>query len=159
MKQQGVTLIQMMFALTAAGLLTQLGLTAYSRMSDDLHQAAVTRALAQTLREARNQAALRHRAVLVQPLQGDWGKGWQMTLEHNGQLLGEYQPPRPTRIVASGTRVVRFSARGAPLGMGFGGITLLICQRVPPLSLQQVVLSPSGRVSLRNEEDARCAGG
>lgn len=158
MRQQGVTLIQMMCTLAVAGLLTHMGVTAYNQMSEGLHQAAVARALAQTLREARNHAALRHRAVLVQPIDGEWGTGWRATLEHNGQLLREHRPARPVTIVGSDTRVVRFSARGAPLGAGFGGISLHICQRNTPYSVHRVVLSPSGRVSLRSDGSPGCAG-
>ncbi|TLP59972.1 type IV pili biogenesis protein FimT [Pseudomonas mosselii] len=158
MRQQGVTLIQMMFALGVAGLLTQLSVTAYKAMSDDLHQANVARSLALALREARNQATLRHQATLVRPLRGDWGQGWRISLEDGEQLLREYRPARPVRIIASSRRVVRFSARGAPLGAGFGAVTLFICERNPPLSQHRVVLSSSGRVSLRSTQTNGCAG-
>jgi type IV fimbrial biogenesis protein FimT len=45
--------------------------------------------------DARNQALLRQRAVLVQPVEGDWGKGWRLSLEHDGQLLREHRLGRP----------------------------------------------------------------
>ncbi|MCG8295820.1 GspH/FimT family protein [Pseudomonas entomophila] len=158
MRQQGVTLIQMMCALAVAGLLTHLGTTAYTTISETLHQAATARELAQALRAARNHAMLRQQAVRVRPREGDWSKGWRVTLERNDELLREYQLVRPLRITASSTREVRFSRRGAPLGEGFGGTTLDICQRTTLLSRHQVVLSPSGRVSLRSDEGRRCAG-
>lgn len=158
MRQQGVTLIQMMCALAVASLLTHLGVSAYSRLSKELYQAATGRELAQALRDARNQALLRQQAVLVRSVQGDWGKGWRLSLEHDGQLLREYRLSRPLRIVASDTRDIRFSPRGAPLGSGFGGITLEICQRNSQASVYQVVLSPSGRVRLLSDESRRCAG-
>lgn len=158
MRQQGVTLIQMMCVLAVAGLLTHLGASAYRSLSETLHQAATARELAQALRAARNQAMLRQQAVRVRPLEGDWGKGWRVTQEQNDELLREYRLARPLRITASSPREVRFSRRGAPLGEGFGGITLDICQHATLLSRHQVVLSPSGRVSLRSDEGRRCAG-
>lgn len=158
MRQQGVTLLQMMSALAVAGLLTQLGVAAYGTLSEELNQAATARELAQALRDARNQALLRQRAVLVQPLEEDWGKGWRVLLEHNGLLLREHRLAKPARIVTSSGRTVRFSGRGAPLGDGFGGITLALCQRGGAGGEQRVVLSPSGRVRLLSGESRRCAG-
>ena len=90
MKQQGVTLLQMMSALAVAGLLTQIGVSAYGQLSEQLNQAATARELAQALRDARNQALLRQRAVVVQPMEEDWGKGWRVLLEHNDLLLREH---------------------------------------------------------------------
>lgn len=159
MGQQGVTLIQMMFALGVLSLLTHQGLTAYGKFSEELHLSATARELALALRGARNQAALRHQAVLVRPLEEDWGKGWRVILEHDGELLQEHRLGKPLRIATTSDRVVRFSARGAPLGVGFVGTTLDICPRTTLDSRHQVVLSPSGRVSLRSDEGRRCARG
>lgn len=158
MRQQGVTLLQMMSALAVAGLLTQIGVSAYGQLSEQLNQAATARELAQALRDARNQALLRQRAVVVQPMEEDWGKGWRVLLEHNDLLLREHRLAKPARIVASSGRAVRFSGRGAPLGDGFGGITLTLCRRGGAGSEQRVVLSPSGRVRLLSDEKRRCAG-
>ena len=158
MKQQGVTLLQMMCALTIGSLLTHLGITAYNRLGETLQLAAVARDLAQTLRAARNQAALQQQALTVHPLEGDWGKGWRVAQERDGQLVREHRLNRPAKVLASSAREVRFSRRGAPVGVGFVGITLDICQRSGPGSQHQVVLSPSGRVSLRSDEGRRCAG-
>ncbi|WP_460418122.1 GspH/FimT family pseudopilin [Pseudomonas sp. microsymbiont 2] len=145
--------------LAVASLLTHLGLTAYKNFSEEQHLAAVARELEQALRAARNQAALLRRAVLVEPLEGDWGKGWRSSQERDGQLLAEQRLSRPVPISATSARAVRFSGRGAPLGIGFGGTTLDICQRTTLDSRHQVVLSPTGRVSLRSDGGRRCAGG
>ncbi|CRI55357.1 GspH/FimT family pseudopilin [Pseudomonas sp. CCOS 191] len=158
MRQQDVTLLQMMCALTIGSLLAHLGITAYAKLGETLQLAAAARELAQALRAARNQAALHQLALTVRPLEGDWGKGWRVSREHDGQLLREHRLARPVKVVASSTREVRFSKRGAPIGEGFVGITLDICQRSGPGSQHQVVLSPSGRVSLRSDEGRRCAG-
>ncbi|MCI0915404.1 GspH/FimT family pseudopilin [Pseudomonas putida] len=162
MKQQGVTLIQMMFGLAMAALLTQLGVPAYAKLSDELHRAAVARNLAQTLRSARGHAALQSQAVVVQPLDNDWGKGWRVLLEHNQQLLREYRPPRPQRVKDNTGSQIRFSALGVPLGKNnnFSGGRLEVCEGSSATSRHHVVLATSGRVSLRTgeAEDSLCAG-
>lgn len=157
MKQKGVTLIQTMSALAVAALLTQLGMPAYAKLSDDLHRAAAARDLAQALRSARSHAMLQSQPVRVQPLHNDWGKGWQVVLERNQQVLREHSLTRPLKIANSAGTQMRFSALGVPLGRGssFGGGTLTVCN-----SPYQVVLAPTGRISLRSREPegSTCAG-
>ena len=157
MKQQGVTLIQMMFALAMAAVLTQLGLPAYARLSENLHKAAVARDLAQTLRSARSHAVLQGQPVLVQSLEKDWGKGWRVMLEHNRQVLREQRLARPVNILANTGGEVRFSALGTPWN-GFGG-RLELCENTVRPSHFQVVLASSGRIRLRTDErqDSLCA--
>lgn len=158
MKQRGVTLIQMMFALAMAALLTQLGMPAYARLSDDLHRAAAARDLAQALRSARSHAMLQGQPVLVRPLEKDWGKGWLVQLEHNQQVLREHRLARSMRIVENTRGQVKFGALGMPLGQL--GATLEVCQNAPASNRYQVVISRAGRVDLRTvkEADSLCAG-
>ncbi|AXM97765.1 GspH/FimT family pseudopilin [Pseudomonas plecoglossicida] len=162
MKQQGVTLIQMMFALGMAALLTQLGMPAYARLSDDLHRAAAARDLAQALRSARSHALLQGQPVLVQPLENDWGKGWRVLLERNQQVLREQRLSRSLKIVGNTRGDVKFSALGVPLRTGnqWTSATLKICEPTSATSQIQVVLASSGRVDLRTEKkkDPLCAG-
>jgi len=147
----------MMLALGMATLLTQLGMQAYARLSDDLHRAAAARNLAQALRSARSHAMLQSQPVLVQSLENDWGKGWRVVLESNQQMLREHRLSRPLRIATNRGQQVRFSALGIPLGRGnnFTGATLEICD-----SPYRVVLASTGRISLRTEdrENPLCAG-
>ncbi|RCL26815.1 type IV pili biogenesis protein FimT [Pseudomonas sp. AFG_SD02_1510_Pfu_092] len=161
MKQRGVTLIQMLSALAVAMLLTQLGMPAYARLSDDLHRAAAARDLAQALRSARSHALLQGQPVLVQALEGDWGNGWQVVLEHNQQVLREQRLARPLKITSNRGARFKFSALGEPmlLGSNWLGTTLLVCDRASATSRYQVVLAPSGKVSLLTEErnSTRCA--
>jgi len=159
-KQQGVTLIQMMCALAVAVLLTQLGMPAYARMSDDLHRAAAARDLAQALRSARSHALLQGQVVLVQGLEGEWGKGWRVVLEHNQQVLREQRLSRQMQITSNSGVQVKFSSLGVPLGASNNwlGATLEVCERSTATSRYQVVLAPSGRVKLLTEDrnNSRC---
>lgn len=160
MKQQGVTLIQMLSALAVAILLTQLGMPAYARLSDDLHRAATARDLAQALRSARSHAMLQGQPVLVQALDGDWGNGWRVVLEHNRQVLREQRLSRPLKIAANVGETMKFSALGVPLkpGNNWLGATLEVCERSTASSRYQVVLASSGRVRVLTEErnNSRC---
>lgn len=126
MKQRGVTLIQMLSALAVAVLLTQFGIPAYARMSDDLHRAAAARDLAQALRSARSHALLQGQPVLVLALDGNWGNGWRVVLEHNRQVLREQRLAKPLKIVSNRGEQFKFSALGVPMtsGNGWLGATL-----------------------------------
>jgi len=161
-KQQGVTLIQMMFALAVAVLLTQLGMPAYARLSDGLHRAAVARDLAQSLRSARSHAMLQGQTVLVQSLHNDWGNGWRVLIEHNQHLLREHRLARPLQVKANTGSEVKFSALGVPLGKNnnLSGGRLEVCERSSATSQHRVVLATSGRISLRTNEPEKslCAG-
>ncbi|MGH2290226.1 MULTISPECIES: GspH/FimT family pseudopilin [Pseudomonas] len=162
MRQQGATLIQMMLALAMAAVLIQLGMPAYNGLSDDLLRAAAARDLAQALRSARSHALLQGQAVLVLPLESDWGKGWRVMLAHNQQVLREQRLVRPLRIVANTAEQVKFSALGVPQGRNANllGGTLHICQAGAAASQYRVVLATSGRLSLRTDElfEPLCAG-
>ncbi|MHC6223990.1 GspH/FimT family pseudopilin [Pseudomonas sp. X10] len=164
MRQQGVTLIQLMSGLALVGLLTQIGIPSYTHMSMELQQQTAARDLAQTLRIARSHAVLRNQRVVVQALQGDWGLGWRMLRAEDQQLLQEKRHGRPLTIIGNQpvATQVTFSGLGVPLRAGgaFQGGTLHVCQRPEGTSQHQVVLSPSGRVSLRQEvlEHRLCAG-
>ena len=161
MKQRGVTLIQMMSALAVAVLLTQLGVPAYARMSDDLHRAAAARDLAQALRSARSHAMLQSQPVLVQALDGNWGKGWRVVLEHNQQLLREQRLSRPLKVTSNRGEQFKFSALGVPMALNNSwlGTTLEVCERSSASSRYQVVLASTGRVRLLAEDrnNTRCA--
>lgn len=161
MKQRGVTLIQMLSALAIAVLLTQLGMPAYARMSDDLHRAAAARDLAQALRSARSHAMLQSQPVLVQALDGNWGNGRRVMLEHNQQLLREQRLSRPLKITSNRGEQFKFSALGVPMTLNNSwlGTTLEVCERSSASSRYQVVLASTGRVRLLAEDrnNTRCA--
>lgn len=164
MRQQGVTLVQMLFALALLGMLSQLGIPAYSDMSAGLQRQTAAADLARTLRTARSEALLRNSTVRVQAMEENWSNGWRMMLEQDSQLLHEWR--RDGRAIIVGNqpvmRQVSFNGLGLPMqqGGGFQAGTLHVCQRPEAISHYQIVLSPSGRVSLREEriEHPLCAG-
>lgn len=158
MKQQGVTLIQMLFAVALLTALTQLGVPAYSQMSQTLQQQAAAEDLGQALRMARNEALMRNQVVNLEALAGNWRNGWRMTLGEEGNtLLRERQAQAQVTIVGkqSVARRVRFTALGIPLQVGgaFQAGTLFICEGSGPRSAYQVVLARTGRISVRQVAD------
>lgn len=155
MKQQGVTLIQMLFAVGLMTLLTQLGTSTYKKMSHDLQQQAIAESLAQALRATRSEALLRNQVVVLQALEGDWSKGWQMLPEQGeAPLLREYSTKGGIRVIGNQpvARKVRFSGLGVPLrdGGAFQAGTLLICGAPGQERLFHVRVAPSGRISLHH---------
>jgi type IV fimbrial biogenesis protein FimT len=123
-------------------------------MSDDLHRAAAARDLAQALRSARSHALLQGQPVLVLALDGNWGNGWRVVLEHNQQVLREQRLARPLKIVSNRGEQFKFSALGVPMtsGNGWLGATLEMCERSSARSRYQVALASSGRVRLVTED-------
>lgn len=155
MKQRGVTLIQMLFAVGLLALLTQQGISAYSKMSHDLQQQAIAESLAQALRATRSEALLRNQVVMLQAREGDWSKGWQMLSgQADAPLLREYSARGGVRVIGNQpvAQRVRFSGLGVPLreGGAFQAGTLLICGTPAQEKLYQVRLSASGRVRLQH---------
>lgn len=155
MKQRGVTLIQMMFALGLLALLAQLGMTAYSKMSRELQQEAAAKNLVQALRTARSEALLRNQVVLLQAHEGGWGYGWRMLLEQReNALFREFSANGRVKISGNGPVAarVRFNGLGVPLresGAFLSG-ALHVCGEPGQKSVYQIVLSPTGRVSLHH---------
>nr|WP_033727720.1 GspH/FimT family protein [Pseudomonas cremoricolorata] len=148
MKQQGATLIQLSLALAIATGLALLGVTAYGQLREDLQLSIAARDLAQALRHARNYAVLHDESMLLEALEGDWGKGWQTLRVGDGQLLQERRLSRPLRIFSNGGKQVRFSALGIPLkpGEAFYAATLHLCRGAR--SEHQVMIASSGRIRL-----------
>ena len=136
-------------------------------------QRSAAQSLAEGLRLARTEAITRNRAVIIQALENDWSRGWQIIVDTSGR--GEPGTDNPILLERQGNgRVlmagngpvksqVRFSGLGEPVfaGGGFRAGTVHICGTDPVQSLYQVVLAPSGRISLRSEatEQALCGSG
>ncbi|NER61465.1 type II secretion system protein [Pseudomonas sp. MAFF212428] len=151
----------MMYALALLAVLVQLGVPAYSTMSSDLQRQAVAEQLAQALRGARSEALLRNHAVSLVAIEGNWSNGWRMGTETQ-QVLQEHRANRRVRVVGNQplARQVRFGGLGVPEQTGgFQAGTLHVCAEPGHRSLYQVVLSRTGRVSVRRtaSEEPLCA--
>ena len=122
------------------------------------------------LRYARAEAVARNRPVVIHALEDDWSLGWRVIVDVSGRghldddnpVLLERRDSMRGTIVGNGPlkSQVRFSGLGEPIfsGGGFRAGTVHVCAREQAQSLHQIVLAPSGRISLRSEraEQALC---
>ena len=173
MFQKGFSLIELLAALAIAAIALQLASPALAAYAQSLRREDAANVLASGLRSARTEALTRNQTVIVHALNDDWGQGWRIILDISGR--GHLDPDNPvvlqrqmgTKVMIVGNlrvrRFVRFSSLGEPLfpGGGFQAGTLFICDQRTSMTHQQVVLSKTGRVSLRHDkaEQALCASG
>lgn len=170
MRQQGMTLIQLLAVMALMTVLVQLATPSFAQMAARQHRQVAAEQLAMGLRAARSEAIVRHQTVVIHALDEDWSKGWRITADVSGQghqdnnnplLLERLESGRVTVVGNQPVRhFVRFSELGVPLQAGgaFQAGTLHVCQANDPISHYQIVLSKTGRVSLRKDlnEQALC---
>lgn len=172
MKQRGFTLIELVLSLILSSALAQLAVPSFKGLIESQRRYGAAESLAGGLRYARTEAIARNCTVIIHALDDDWSLGWRVILDLNGRghlddanpVLLEHQDSGRIPIVGN-TPVrtqIRFSALGEPLlsAGGFRAGTVHVCATDQPLSLYQVVLAPTGRISLRNDktEQALCRG-
>lgn len=97
---------------------------------------------------------LQSQPVLVQALDGNWGNGWRVVLEHNQQVLREQRLSRPLKITSNRGVQLKFSAQGVPLGKNQNWLasTMEVCERLTATSQYQVVMASTGRVRVLTGE-------
>lgn len=173
MREKGFGLVELLMALAIAAIAVQWVSPTLSRYSESLRSAHAAQNLASGLRNARTEALLRNQKVVIHGVNGDWSQGWRITLDLNGRGHEDRSNPLLLeRRAASGVSIVgnrpvkhfvRFSSLGEPLlpSGAFQAGTLHICASREAVSQHQVVLSRSGRISVRNDkaEQALCAQG
>ncbi|QJI31103.1 prepilin-type N-terminal cleavage/methylation domain-containing protein [Pseudomonas sp. ADAK18] len=170
MKQYGFTLIELLFGLILSGFLAQLAMPSFKGLLESQRRQSAAESLVGGLRYARTEAIARNRPVIIHALDDDWSLGWRVILDLSGRghldnsnpVLLERQDTGQVPIVGN-TPVrtqIRFSGLGEPLlsAGGFRAGTVHVCATDQPLSVHQVVLAPTGRISLRNDktEQALC---
>ncbi|NVZ19323.1 GspH/FimT family pseudopilin [Pseudomonas costantinii] len=172
MPQRGFTLIELLFGLMLSGILAHLAVPSFNGLLESQQQNSAAHSLAESLRFARTEAITRNHAVIIHALEDDWSRGWRVIVDVSGRgnldddnpVLLERQGNQRATIVGNGPvkTQVRFSGLGEPVfaGGGFRAGTLHVCATDVAHSLYQVVLAPSGRISLRSDktEQALCRG-
>lgn len=170
MEQRGFTLIELLLGLIVSGILAHLATPNFMGLLESQQQQSAAQSLTNGLRFARTEAITRNRAVVIHALDDDWSQGWRVVLDVSGRghldddnpVLLERQGSGRVAIVGNGPvkSQVRFSGLGEPVfaGGGFRAGTVHICATDSVQSLHQVVLAPSGRISLRSDrtEQALC---
>ena len=172
MTQRGFTLIELLLGLILSGILAQLAVPSFTGLLESQQRHSAAQSLVGGLRYARSEAIARNRAVVIHALDDDWSRGWRVIVDLNGRghldddnpVLLEHQDNGRVPIVGNGPvrSQVRFSGLGEPVfsGGGFRAGTVHVCATDQAQSLFQVVLAPSGRISLRRDktEQALCRG-
>ncbi len=172
MTQRGFTLIELLLGLIVTGFLAQLAVPGFQGLLESQQRQGAAQSLAAGLRYARSEAIAHNRAVIIHARDEDWSLGWRVILDASGRghldddnpVLLEQQGNRRVPIAGNGPvkDQVRFSGLGEPVftGGGFRAGTVHVCDANQAQSLYQVVLAPSGRVSLRSDktEQALCRG-
>ena len=170
MQQRGFTLIELLLGLIVSSILANLAVPSFKSLLESQQRHSAAQSLAGGLRYARTEAVARNRAVVIHALDEDWSRGWRVIVDESGRghlddknpVLMEHQDSGKVPIVGNGPlkNQVRFSGLGEPIfsGGGFRAGTVHVCASEQPQSLYQVVLAPSGRISLRSDraEQALC---
>lgn len=170
MHQRGFTLIELLLGLALSAMLAHLAVPNFNNLLQSQQRHSAAQSLAGGLRYARTQAIARNRAVVIHALHDDWSQGWRVILDVSGRgdldednpVLLERQNSGQVPIVGNGPvkSQVRFSGLGEPVfsGGGFRAGTVHVCATDQVQSLYQIVLAPSGRISLRSDraEQALC---
>ena len=166
MIQRGFTLLELLLGLIVSGVLAHLAVPSFKHLLQSQAQHNAAQSLAQGLRHARTEAIVRNRPVFIQARDGNWAQGWQIVLDaEEHPILLERQDSGRVPIAGNGpvNNQVRFNGLGEPVfsGGGFRAGTLHVCAADQAQSLYQIVLAPSGRISLRSEsaEQALCRSG
>ena len=172
MKQRGFTLIELLLGLIVSGILAHITVPGFKHLLESQQRQGAAHSLANGLRFARAEAIARNQAVVIHARDEDWSLGWRVILDISGRghldednpVLLERQDSGHVLIAGNGpvTNQVRFSGLGEPVfaGGGFRAGTVHVCDATQAQSLYQIVLAPSGRVSLRSDktEQALCRG-
>ncbi|NNB70476.1 GspH/FimT family pseudopilin [Pseudomonas fluorescens] len=170
MRQHGFTLIELLLGLVLSGILANLAVPGFRGFLASQQRQTAVNALAAGLRYARTEAITRNRAVVIHAKDENWSLGWRVILDVSGRgvlddtnpVLLERQDSGTIPIVGNGPvkSQVRFSGLGEPVfsAGGFRAGTVHVCDADQGQSLFQLVLAPSGRISLRSEptEQAVC---
>jgi type IV fimbrial biogenesis protein FimT len=171
MRQHGFSLIELLMGLTIVGIVLHLVSPAFATVRESNFREDAARSLVSGMRSARSEAISRGQTVVIHGINGDWSQGWRIILDASGKGYEDDSNPllierrNGSSLPVFGNRNVRTSVRFGHLGElvngGFQAGTLHICATREPISLHQVVLASSGRISLRSKktEQALCVGG
>jgi type IV fimbrial biogenesis protein FimT len=154
-----MTVIELLAGLVIVGIVATLAVPAFGALIDAQRGQDTAQQLTSGLRLARTEAILRSQPVVMQALENDWGRGWNVFVDSNrNQLRDEGEPSlaefanhRKVRVVGNSKVAARigFDSTGRLLSNANG--TLAVCLRDAPASRYQLAIAVTGRVTLRSE--------
>lgn len=162
----GFTLLELLIAVTVLLIFASLAIPSFRAFVNAQERELFAHELASGLRAARLEAITRNRMVIVQALEGDWAKGWEIIVDETGQ--GALDPNNPTiakrqgsgrvQVIASRNMQsqVAFSYLGVPRAMTNGALngSIHLCDLDGEDRHVRVVLARSGRVRVANSVPA-----
>lgn len=157
----GISLIELLVALTLLCLLTTLGMPSLGGMLEQRRLDAARDQLATSIRLAREEAISRNQAVVMAPRNGLWSEGWHVFVDSNQNaqldagdtLLQEDVAAKVAAIRATGelARYLRYNPMGESerVDGGFLAGTLRLCPASPSQPGRRLIINRVGR--LRSE--------
>ena len=157
----GVTLIELMIALSIVAVLTTMALPSFGKLMQSTASRSARSALSVSINQARIGAAMRSRQVVVCPSANQtdcgrnlrWQHGWISFIDSNQngehdaveELIGvaQAQPSGVAIVSTSGRHRIRYQADGSSDG---SNLTLTVCDRRGAQSATTLVVSNSGRL-------------
>ncbi len=155
-KQHAFTLLELLVTLVVIGLIVTFAAPAFAEIINNQQRQDAAQQLASGIRTARTEAILRSRPVVIRAIDRNWGNGWQIIVEPEGdvesQVLLERRRSGNVPIVGNGRirQQIRFGALGTPYGNGFVAGTLSVCDAKKAQSHHQVVMALTGRVRIES---------
>jgi type IV fimbrial biogenesis protein FimT len=170
MHQRGFSLIELLMGLTIAGIVLLLVSPAFAAFTQSTHRDEAAQSILGGIRTARTLAISRNEVVMIYGINGDWSQGWRIIRDITGKgpddsdnpVIAEHANSDRVKVIGNKwvKHYIRFTRLGEPLMPhgAFQGGTLHFCDNVEPVSRRQIVLSPTGRTRLLNQnaEQAQC---
>ncbi len=157
----GVTLIELMIAISIGAVLTTMALPSFTNLLQSGASRSVRSALSVSINQARIGAAMRGQQVIVCPSNDQvgcdhgsrWEHGWIAFVDSNHdnehglgeELIGvaQAQPKGVAILGSNGRQRIRYQADGSASGTN---LTLTICDRRGPTAARTVVVNNAGRL-------------
>ncbi|MHC8307385.1 GspH/FimT family pseudopilin [Pseudomonas sp. PB3P13] len=164
MHQRGFGLIELLMGLTIAGIVLLLVSPAFAALTQSTYRDDAAQSLISGIRTARTLAISRNEAVMIYGINGDWSQGWRIIRDITGKgpddrdnpVIAEHANSDRVKVIGNKwvKHYIRFTSLGEPFMPhgAFQGGTLHFCSSVEPVSRLQIVLSPTGRTRLFNQE-------
>lgn len=171
MYQRGLTLLELLIALSILGIVLALGIPGFQQQTDKIRAKTATNNLYSAIHAARTQAIYHNNRTTIRAL-GTWAQGWEIFTDenHNGKLdpgetrlqqhrldndLLRVEGNRPVKRYISfiGTGESRYATGSS--GGAFQAGTLTLCSKSGETGYQ-LVLARMGRVRVQRAQPSDC---
>lgn len=164
MRQRGFTLVELLVVLVLIAIVMGIALPAFNTLMESQRRQDAAQQLVSGVRMARAEAIVRNQVVVIAAIDRNWSNGWRTFVDAN--LNGSKEDDEPSLMERGGYRGVKvagnskvrqaiaFDSTGGSTSGGTGNGTLFICEKDRPASRYRVILAPSGRARIADDEVA-----